>query len=301
MELIKLNVGASPIWERAGWHTLDHKLAENCGTGIAGDAAAISLPDNGCATVFCSHMLEHIPHTKLESILLEFNRVLSPGGVLRILVPDLRKIAQAYVDQDAEFFKRAQEEDESIRTDLGFGGMFVNFIVSPGQDTALMNRGLDKFIAGYAHIYAYDFEMLRILLERTGFGGVRQTKFCESDLPDYAEPLHVVGFDATWQNFNQEFYKKNGLVHYYDSASGRYQINFKVTGFDRDPLVSLILEAKKHRHVDASKYDSLNNSGQNYNRYAFSLLKDATFAKRLATVLATANAADAESAGLCRE
>jgi SAM-dependent methyltransferase len=157
MDLIKLNVGASPIWEKDGWHTLDHKLVENRGTSIAGDAASISLPDNRCATVFCSHMIEHIPHTKLESILLEFNRVLSPGGVLRILVPDLKKIARAYVNEDAEFFRRAQEEDESIRTDLGFGGMLVNFIVSPGQDTALMNRGLDKFIAGYAHIYAYDW------------------------------------------------------------------------------------------------------------------------------------------------
>ena len=39
--------------------------------------------------------------------------------------------------------------DENIRTDLGIGGMFMNFIVSPGQDTALLNRSLNKFIAGW--------------------------------------------------------------------------------------------------------------------------------------------------------
>ena len=40
--------------------------------------------------------------------------------------------------------------------------MLMNFIVSPGQDTALLNRNLNNFIAGYAHLYAYDFEMLKI-------------------------------------------------------------------------------------------------------------------------------------------
>jgi hypothetical protein len=94
---------------------------------------------------------------------------------------------------------------------------------------------------------------------------------------------------------NQAFYKRNGLIHYYDGKSGRYEINFKVTGFDRDPLLSLIVEAKKDRHIDASKYESLNNSTQNYNRYAYSLLKDPGFAKRLEKVLAIAERNSPES------
>ncbi len=285
MPLIKLNVGASPIWEKEGWFRLDHKLKENSHSSIAGDAAAISLPNEACQTVFCSHMFEHIPHTKLESILIEFNRVLSQEGVLRILLPDLRKIAEAYVNRDADFFKEAKAEDESLRTDLGFGGLFMNFIVSPGQDTVLMNRNLDQFIAGYAHIYAYDFDMLRILLERTGFGNIKQMKFCESDFADYQEPLHVQSLPAVWQNLNQDFYKKNGLVHRYDSQSGRYEINFKVTGFDRDPLTSLIIQARKEKNIDPKNYQSLNDSPENYNRYAFSLLKDPQFSERLTQVL----------------
>ena len=288
MKRIKLNVGASPIWEKEGWCRLDHKLRTSSKESIAGDAAAISLPDQTCETVFCSHMFEHIPHTKLESILLEFNRVLDTDGILRILLPDLKKIAQAYINQDEAFFRAAKEEDESLRTDLGFGGMFMNFIVSPGQDTALMNRGLDKFIAGYAHIYAYDFEMLNILLERTGFGRVAQLKFCKSALQDYAEPLHIQGFEPVWQNLNQAFYQTHNLAHRYNHELGRYEINFKVTGFDRDPLTSLIIEARKTRHMDVASYQSLNNSPDNYNRYAFSLLRDPNFSERLTEVLASA-------------
>ena len=26
--MIKLNVGASPIWSKDGWHTLDHKVRD---------------------------------------------------------------------------------------------------------------------------------------------------------------------------------------------------------------------------------------------------------------------------------
>ena len=156
----------------------------------------------------------------------------------------------------------------------------MNFIVSPGQDTALYDRGLNEFIAGYAHLYSYDFEMLRILLERTGFYSVNQKEFCESEIDDYLEPLHVEGMDPVWQNFNQNFYKKNNLIHYYDSDKGKYVINFKVTGFDRDPLTSLIIEAKKKKNINLESYKSLNNSPLNYNKYAWSLLKDDEFLKK---------------------
>jgi hypothetical protein len=287
--MIKLNVGASPIWSKDGWHTLDHKVRGKGDTSIEGHAANIPLEDGVCSTVFTSHMFEHIPHVKLEEILLEFNRVLSKDGILRILTPDLKKVAKAYINEDKDFFNEAKLEDESLRTDLGYGGMFMNFIVSPGQDTALYDRGLNEFIAGYAHLYSYDFNMLRILLERTGYYCIEQKPFCESSLRDYEEPLHVSGMTPVWQNFNQEFYKKNNLIHYYDSEEGRYNINFKVTGFDRDPLTSLIIEAKKKETISSERYDSLNDSPLNYNNYAWSLMKDESFAKKHDKMMASVN------------
>jgi hypothetical protein len=277
MENIKLNVGASPIWTKEGWHTLDHKIREKSETSILGDASNIPLEDRSCQTIFNSHMFEHIPHVKLENILIEFNRVLEKDGILRILTPDLKRIAKAYVETDEEFFKKAKEEDESIRTDLGYGGMFMNFVVSPGQDTALLNRQLTEFISGYAHIYLYDFEMLEILLKNCGFSSITQKSFCVSEYPDYKEPMHVIGLDPIWQDLNQEFYKKHGLIHFYDEVSGKYNINFKITGFDRDPLTSLIVECRKSHTIDKSKYKCLNESHKNYNRYGQSLLKDNKF------------------------
>ena len=277
MGKIKLNVGASPIWEREGWHTLDHKQREKSATSLTGDAADIPLENCSCETIFNSHMIEHIPHTRLEDIFIEFNRVLKKDGILRILTPDLRQIASAYVKRDKDFFKKAKAEDESIRVDLGYGGMFMNFIVSPGQDTVLMNRQLTEFILGYAHIYLYDFEMLEILLRRCGFDSISQKGFCDSEYLDYKEPMHVIGLNPIWQDLNQEFYVKNKLVHSYDPESGKYDISFKITGFDRDPLTSLIVECRKEIHMEKTEYKGLDAGSENYNRYGQSLMKDMKF------------------------
>jgi hypothetical protein len=196
------------------------------------------------------------------------------------------------VNNDEEFFREAKLEDENIRTDLGYGGMFMNFIVSPGQDTALYDRGLNEFIAGYAHLYSYDFLMLKTLLSMAGFYHIEQKNFCESCLEDYCEPLHVEGFPSVWENLNQDFYNKNDLVHYYDEDEGRYKINFTVTGFDRDPLTSLIIEAKKEKTIDKKTYKSLNNSKLNYNKYAWSLLKDDVFLQKHEKMMAAVNPKD---------
>lgn len=278
--MIKLNIGAGPLWNKDGWHTLDHKFKDNSDTSIVGDAIDMPLEEESCSTLFTSHMFEHIPHTKLERILIEFNRVLKKDGTLRILTPDLKKVAMAYVNEDKEWFKNAKLEDENLRTDLGYGGMFMNFIVSPGQDTALYSRNLNEFIAGYAHLYSYDFMMLKTLLERTGYYLVEEKKFCESEIRDYQEPLHISHLESKWQNLNQDLYKKNNLVHYYDSVEGKYKINFKITGFDRDPITSLIIEAKKKEYINPAKYESLNDSKLNYNRYAWSLMKDESFLEK---------------------
>ncbi len=279
---IKLNLGASPIWAKTGWYTLDHKLKESTETAIAGNATDINLPDESCEIVFCSHVFEHIPHTQLPLVLSEINRVLCPGGVLRILTPDLAVIAKAYVEKDEEYFQKLLEEDESIRTDLGFGGKFMNFLVSPGQDTVLLNRDLNKFIAGYAHLYSYDYHMLAIMLDRLGYTP-RQVKFCESNIKELTEPLHVIGLDPVWQSFNQNFYARNGLIH--KLSEGKYEINFRVSGFDRDPYTSLIIEATKQTYVNKVEANKIyNNSPDNYNRYAWSLLSDPDFANKLKTL-----------------
>jgi SAM-dependent methyltransferase len=48
--------------------------------------------------VYHSHLLEHLTRTEGTALLTECWRVLRPGGVLRVAVPDLERIATLYVD-----------------------------------------------------------------------------------------------------------------------------------------------------------------------------------------------------------
>ncbi len=267
---MKLNLGAGPNWKNEGWHILDHKVEKNDGYKIKGNLNNINLPNKSCDLIFISHTLEHIPHIQIQNVLTEINRIMKKNSTIRILVPNLYRIARAYVKKDKRFFREAIKEDHSIRKDLGIGGMFMNFIVSPGQDTMLINRNVNQFIAGYAHLYSYDFKMMKILLSKCGFSNIKEKKFCNSGIQDFKIPCHILGKKPIYKNLNNDFYKKNKLVHRY--RNGKYEINFKFTGFDKDPLTSLIIEAKKKKYLKVTKKSNINMSKENYNNYAYSLL-----------------------------
>lgn len=49
-----------------------------------------------------SHVFEHFSHRKAEAVLKEWARVLKPGGLMRIAVPDLEYIARGFLSGNAE-------------------------------------------------------------------------------------------------------------------------------------------------------------------------------------------------------
>lgn len=50
-----------------------------------------------CAAVYCSHVLEHFTRPAAPIFLRECHRVLRPGGIVRVVVPDLETMARLYV------------------------------------------------------------------------------------------------------------------------------------------------------------------------------------------------------------
>jgi predicted SAM-dependent methyltransferase len=57
----------------------------------------IPLPDGHCRVVYHSHVLEHLRRPDAMPFLRECHRVLAPGGVLRVVVPDLESLCRAYL------------------------------------------------------------------------------------------------------------------------------------------------------------------------------------------------------------
>ncbi len=93
---LEIGPGESPLF---GFET-----ANIVSTGIEDyivDATNLSIfKDNEFSLIYASHLLEHIPWYKTKETLMEWVRILEPGGRLEIWVPDGLKICRALVDYE---------------------------------------------------------------------------------------------------------------------------------------------------------------------------------------------------------
>lgn len=56
------------------------------------------FPDNSVEIIVAHHLVEHIAIHDLDAFVREWRRVLSPGGLLAIFVPNIREIDRAWVE-----------------------------------------------------------------------------------------------------------------------------------------------------------------------------------------------------------
>ena len=90
-----LNLGCGTRFH-AAWVNLDITPA---GSGVRQHDLRTRLPfkEGEFEAVYHSHVLEHLPHSQALPFLRECHRVLAPGGILRVVVPDLEMIARLYL------------------------------------------------------------------------------------------------------------------------------------------------------------------------------------------------------------
>jgi hypothetical protein len=122
--------------------------------------------------VFVSHFLEHLffPRDVLP-FLAELRRVLVPGGVVRIVVPDIEQCIEAYTTDNRAFFGSRREtwswwpENPTRLEDfLGYAGA--------GAEPAYLFE---------SHKYGYDFETLQRTLGDAGFASIKRSDYMLSE------------------------------------------------------------------------------------------------------------------------
>ncbi|WP_454021044.1 class I SAM-dependent methyltransferase [Azospirillum sp. Marseille-Q6669] len=94
-----LNVGCGGHFDPR-WVNMD-VAAHDYGVLIHDAATGLPFPDQRFDGVYHSHVLEHLDRDEAPGFLRECYRVLKPGGVLRVVVPDLEQIARLYVETAA--------------------------------------------------------------------------------------------------------------------------------------------------------------------------------------------------------
>lgn len=89
-----LNIGCGNRFF-ADWNNLD--LASREGVIRCDIRKGLPFPDGSFDCAYSSHVLEHMDSSEGKKLLLEARRVLKPGGILRLAVPDLEGICREYI------------------------------------------------------------------------------------------------------------------------------------------------------------------------------------------------------------
>lgn len=113
----------------------------------------VPFEDETVDIIYSSHVLEHLFREEAERLLRDAFRALKRGGLIRIAVPD--------VEYAFQLFQQGAKEQA------------LEYFFSVSR-------------AGYLnhHHYMYDFDLLKMILEKTGFAQIERRKFREGSVPD---------------------------------------------------------------------------------------------------------------------
>jgi predicted SAM-dependent methyltransferase len=125
----------------------------------------LPIPDQSCAGVYACHVLEHLSRKGFASALTNTYRMLKPGGIFRLVVPDLEEMARVYLRLLDEGIPNASEQF------LGWTQFCIGErIVSPV-------RIIRNLLSNGHHHWMYDYAALQSALGRYGFTSVRRCCF----------------------------------------------------------------------------------------------------------------------------
>ena len=140
--------------------------------------------DGSIAVVYASHVLEHLHRSDTVRFLAHVRRLLKPGGVCRVVVPDVHAIVTWYLANRDE--PAAQKKCSS--SDLLMGMLMLRAPAARAGNPLLgvIRRAADL----HEHKWMYDQEGLQAVFEEAGFARPEARGYLESVIP--REPLAQV-------------------------------------------------------------------------------------------------------------
>jgi SAM-dependent methyltransferase len=147
--------------------------------------------------VFHNNVLEHLDREVAESFLIECRRVLKPGAIHRIVVPDFELAARQYLEHVARCDADPREPDKHDGFIATMLEQSVRREAAGTQQQRPLRRWLENRLLGDArrrgetHQWMYDRHTLAAKLQRTGYGEVRLCDYRSSGI-------------ANWQQYNLE-------------------------------------------------------------------------------------------------
>jgi predicted SAM-dependent methyltransferase len=163
---VLVNIGCGPSG-REDWVNLDLFAAPHL-TIRADCRQHFPLGDSSARGIHVEHYFEHLePMTERPRFLAECRRCLEPGGVLRIIVPDMAKYIDAYVSPGW-----------GLLNAIGCGGEVPQECF--GTKIEALNH---VFVQDGEHYGGFDAEFLRHTLAQAGFTDIEQVDWRQGRFP----------------------------------------------------------------------------------------------------------------------
>ena len=161
--MIKLNLG-SGYYKLQGWINVDLD-ARSRPDVVADLAKGLPFADLTADFMHTEDFIDQLSLPDAMTFLVECHRILKPGGVIRVLTPDVEKLAQLYLEQPDRLLWLWRD---AVSTPLVLG-------------TAAEVFNLGMRIAG--HTFLYDAETFSGMAEACGFR-VQRTTYQQSSYED---------------------------------------------------------------------------------------------------------------------
>jgi predicted SAM-dependent methyltransferase len=132
----------------------------------------LGLPSGSAAVIFSSHLIEHLHREDALRLLRDAHRALGPGGVCRVVTPDLRALVDRYLQSGGD--------------DGAAGDRLQHALLLHPPQPPQANRllGLYRQMTAFDHHkWVYDGDSLSTLFREAGFARPHVCAFLESDIP----------------------------------------------------------------------------------------------------------------------
>jgi predicted SAM-dependent methyltransferase len=180
------NVGAGGVGLPNGWVNIDFTQFKNIHY-VFDCRKELPFGSESVKGLFTEHFFEHLDFlTEVPLFLKETYRVLQHGGCIRIIVPDAEKYLFAYCNEGWEQLKQTRPLNDDLIDSMG---------IEYQTKMELIN---EVFRQGGEHKYAWDFETLRMVLNRAGFTKVYKKEYLESNDQNLAIDMESRKFESLY-------------------------------------------------------------------------------------------------------
>ncbi|MET4118624.1 SAM-dependent methyltransferase [Bradyrhizobium sp. JR1.5] len=139
------------------------------GIEIGDIVRGLPIGDQTASGVYASHVLEHLSRSDVETALRNTYRMLRPGGIFRLIVPDLESRARLYLSK--------LDSGTNDANDWFMTAAHLGLFKGPSTITEKVSRTF----GGSLHLWMWDFPSMQEQLRRAGFVKIRRCNYGDSE------------------------------------------------------------------------------------------------------------------------